>query len=142
MHFGAQYHSQSGRPVHSSSLPFCVRFNEPVTKHAATLDTEPLAKSYPGGSRTHLSINHFQFAPDPHVRWCGSRELKLPATRLSDALVWSKTVSNLSGRIHSTFGEFRRRLHCNGDATTEQSDNLVTLMPRQSVVIIRQLDRF
>jgi hypothetical protein len=62
---------RAASPVHSSSLPFCVRFNEPVTKHAATLDTEPLAKSYPGGSRTHLSINHFQFAPDPHARWCG-----------------------------------------------------------------------
>ncbi len=39
--------------------------------HAATLDTEPLAKSYPGGNRTHLSMKHYQFAPDPHVRWCG-----------------------------------------------------------------------
>jgi hypothetical protein len=29
---------------------------------AATLDTEPLAKSYSGGSRSHLSSNHFQYA--------------------------------------------------------------------------------
>ncbi len=58
-------------PVHSSSLPFCVRFNEAVTSHAATLDTGLRARSYPGGSRTHLSMKHFQFAPDPHVRWCG-----------------------------------------------------------------------
>ena len=53
------------------SLPFCVRFNATVTTDAATLDTGPRAKSYPGGNRTHLSMNHFQFAPDPHVRWCG-----------------------------------------------------------------------
>ena len=46
----------------SSSLPFCVRFNVAVTRHAATLDTEPLAKSYSGGSRTHLFSNHFQYA--------------------------------------------------------------------------------
>jgi len=49
-------------PVHSSSLPFCVRFNEAVTSHAATLDTGPRARSYPGGGRTHLSMKHFQFA--------------------------------------------------------------------------------
>ena len=58
-------------PLHSSSLPFCVRFNEPVTSLAATLDTGPLARSYPGGRLTHLSMKHFQFAPDPHARWCG-----------------------------------------------------------------------
>ncbi len=58
-----------GRPA--QSIPFCVRFNEAVTSHAATLDTGPLARSYSGGSRTHLSMKHFQFAPDPHVRWCG-----------------------------------------------------------------------
>ena len=33
-----------------------------VTKHAATLDTEPVASSYPGGSHTHLFSNHFQYA--------------------------------------------------------------------------------
>ena len=58
-------------PVHSFSLPFCVRFNAAVTSDAATLDTGPRAKSYPDGIRTRLSINHFQFAPDPHAGWCG-----------------------------------------------------------------------
>ena len=56
-------------PCLSSSLPFCVRFNVAVTRHAATLDTEPLAKSYPGGSRTHLFSNHFQYA---RARFCSS----------------------------------------------------------------------
>jgi hypothetical protein len=50
----------------STSLPFCVRFNVAVTIHAATLDTGPVANSYSGGSRTHLSSNHFQYA-----RECG-----------------------------------------------------------------------
>jgi hypothetical protein len=54
-------------PCLSSSLPFCPKneipcFNVAVTRHAATLDTEPPAKSYPGGSRTHLFSNHFQYA--------------------------------------------------------------------------------
>ncbi len=49
-------------PCLSSSLSFCVRFNAAVTRHAATLDTEPRAKSYSGGSLTHLSSNHFQYA--------------------------------------------------------------------------------
>lgn len=61
--FGAQYHSRAGsQPVHSSSLPFCVRFNVVVTKHAATLDTGLVANDYPGGIPTRLSSNHFQFA--------------------------------------------------------------------------------
>ena len=30
--------------------------------YAATLDTEPLAKSYPDGIHTHLLSNHFQYA--------------------------------------------------------------------------------
>jgi hypothetical protein len=50
----------------SSSLPFCVRFNVAVTRHAATLDTKPLAKSYSGGIRTHLFSNHFQYARATH----------------------------------------------------------------------------
>ena len=61
--FGAQYHSRAGsQPVHSSSLPSCVRFNMAVTRHAATLDTEPVANGYPGGVPTRLSSNHFQSA--------------------------------------------------------------------------------
>jgi hypothetical protein len=61
--FGAQYHSRAGsEPVHSSSLPSCVRFNMAVTRHAATLDTGPVANGYPGGVPTRLSSNHFQYA--------------------------------------------------------------------------------
>lgn len=58
----------------SPSRPFCVRFNGPLPgrrqnyffkstyRHAATLDTKPLAKSYSGGSHTRLSSNHLQSA--------------------------------------------------------------------------------
>ena len=46
----------------STSLPFCVRFNVTITRHAATLDTEPLAKSYSDGNHTRLFSNHFQYA--------------------------------------------------------------------------------
>ena len=58
----------------SPSLPFCVRFNEPIRRRRqhygftasyrlnATLDNGPLAKSYSGGSHTHLSSNHFKSA--------------------------------------------------------------------------------
>ncbi len=58
--------------VDSQSIPFILVtflpvnetlcFNVSVTRHAATLDTEPRAKSYSGGSRTHLFSNHFQYA--------------------------------------------------------------------------------
>ncbi len=60
--FGAQYRSRLGTtPVRSSSLPFCVHFNKPITGNVATLDTGPLARSYPGGIRTRLSSKHCQF---------------------------------------------------------------------------------
>ena len=61
-------------PVGSPSLPFWARFNEPLRlrrqdygftdsyRFAATLDNGPLAKSYPCGSLTRLSSNHFQSA--------------------------------------------------------------------------------
>lgn len=61
-------------PVDSPSLPFWARFNEPLRRRrqhygfttsysfAATLDTGPLAKSYPCGSHTRLSSKHFQSA--------------------------------------------------------------------------------
>ena len=55
-------------PCLSSSLPFCVRFNRALPleiqlySQAATLDTKPLAKSYLGGSHSHLPSNHFQYA--------------------------------------------------------------------------------
>lgn len=64
-------------PVDSPSLPFCVRFNEKLRSRrqhygftypysfAATLDTEPPAKSYSGGCHTRLSSNHFQSARSP-----------------------------------------------------------------------------
>jgi hypothetical protein len=60
--------------VDSPSLPFCIRFNVPLRRRrqhygftasyrlAATLDTEPLAKSDSGGNRTRLSSNHLQSA--------------------------------------------------------------------------------
>jgi len=48
--------------VYASTLNF--GWATPLTPYinAATLDTEPLAKSYSGGSLTHLSSNHFQHA--------------------------------------------------------------------------------
>ncbi len=60
--------------VDSPSRPFCVRFKGPLRgrhqhygftasyRHAATLDTEPLAKRDFGRNRTRLSSNHFQSA--------------------------------------------------------------------------------
>jgi hypothetical protein len=53
--------------VHSSSLPFCVRFkirlrSEPPYTYPATLDTGPVANGYPGGSLPRSSSNHFQYA--------------------------------------------------------------------------------
>ena len=60
-------HGWTASPVHSSSLPFCVRFNVALRggtpySHAATLDTGPVASGYPGGIRTRWSTNHFQSA--------------------------------------------------------------------------------
>ena len=55
-------HGWTASPVHSSSLPFCVCFNVPVTRYAATLDTGPVASGYPGGVHSRWSTNHFQFA--------------------------------------------------------------------------------
>ncbi len=40
-----------------------------VTRHAATLDTGLVASGYPGGSLTHLSSTHFQYA---RARFCSS----------------------------------------------------------------------
>jgi hypothetical protein len=71
-------HGWTASPVHSSSLPFCVRFNAAVARRAATLDTGPVASSYPRGVSTRLSTNHFQSArsslgskPSPHTGWLG-----------------------------------------------------------------------
>ncbi len=57
----------TANPVHSSSLPFCVRFNVALRggtpySHAATLDTGPVASGYPGEVCTRWSTNHFQSA--------------------------------------------------------------------------------
>jgi len=74
--FGAQYHSQPdghARSVHprvlsvyASTLDFGgVSGYHPLCRpytNAATLDTEPLARSYSGGVHTRLSSNHFQSA--------------------------------------------------------------------------------
>jgi hypothetical protein len=57
-------HGRVANPVHSTSLPFCVRFNVPVASHAATLDTGRLASPYPGGIRTRLSWRPCQVAPN------------------------------------------------------------------------------
>ena len=77
--FGAQYHSQPdghARSVHPRVLSVyasTVDFGGVSGDHslcrpytnAATLDTEPLARSYSGGILTRLSANHFQFARAP-----------------------------------------------------------------------------
>ncbi len=41
-------------------------------RHAATLDTKPLAKTYSSGNRTRLSSNHFQSARALHFYRIGS----------------------------------------------------------------------
>jgi len=78
--FGAQYRSgrESYPPYLSSSLPFCVRFNQRLRRHRLIrwlpLDTGPLAKSYPGGSSARSSSNHFQSARASVGSWtavCG-----------------------------------------------------------------------
>jgi hypothetical protein len=74
MNFGDHFHSglDSKAFVASAPHPFPPRFpsardallgfNVHVTKHAATRDTGPSAKSYSCGSLTLLSSNHFQYA--------------------------------------------------------------------------------
>jgi hypothetical protein len=56
--------SWTASPVHSSSLPFCVRFNGAVARRAATLDTRLVASSHPR-SLFHPLVNQ----PFP-VRMC------------------------------------------------------------------------
>ena len=87
-------------PVDSPSLPFWVRFNELLRirrQHygfthsytfAATLDTGPLAKSYPRGSLTRLSSTHFQSArasPCSHLS-CHSNRSYAPIAAPSQAI--------------------------------------------------------
>jgi hypothetical protein len=76
--FGAQYHSQPdghARSVHPRVLSVYASTSDfgssPYTL-AVTLDTGPLARSYPGGIYPRLSSNHFQFARPPLVRRHGS----------------------------------------------------------------------
>jgi hypothetical protein len=96
----------------SPSLPFCVRFNEPLRRrrqhygftspyrHAATLDTEPLAKSYPGGNRTRLSSNHFRAARAPRcyatASWSPGRrdQLQVPSSCV-ELVLWLDTIEYL-----------------------------------------------
>ena len=92
-------------PVDSPSRPFWVRFKirlrlTPYT-HPATLDTGPLAKSYPRGSLTRLSSKHFQSAraslcsaallgfgnPDPKQLPDGSYSRSGSSTSLSAVIV-------------------------------------------------------
>jgi hypothetical protein len=60
-------HGWTASPVHSSSLPFCVRFNAAVARRAATLDTGPVASSYPRGvppaCQQTISSPHVQTFP-------------------------------------------------------------------------------
>ena len=74
--FGAQYRSQPdghARSVHPRIRSVYASTNDfgyvPYTL-AATLDTGPLAKSYPGGSPTRLSSNHFQSARSSDCSAC------------------------------------------------------------------------
>ena len=83
-------------PVGSPSLPFCVRFNASLRisrqhygftnsyRHAATLDTGPLAKSYPRGIYPRLSSNHFQSARAFFVRQAFAVALRQPREHLID----------------------------------------------------------
>ena len=48
-----------------------------VTRHAATLDTGLVASGYPGGSLTHLSSTHFQYA---RAIFCSSCFYLLPVS--------------------------------------------------------------
>jgi hypothetical protein len=84
----------------STSLPFCPKeslscFNVPVTRHAATLDTEPRAKSYSGRSRTHLFSNHFQYA---RAMVCYP-QVVVSGLRSSNCLSAAFTASELGNRF-------------------------------------------
>jgi hypothetical protein len=124
-------------PVHSSSLPFCVSFNEAVTGQAATLDTGPLARSYPGGSRTHLSMKHFQFAPDPHVRWFGEGGQRWPS--LSDSSTFGRGFKRSNAIEYSQWvipSEFPRGVK--GSELTEPNEGrpLVSIVKRRKGYVI------
>ena len=62
----------TANPVHSSSLPFCVRFNAAVARRAATLDTGPVASSYPR-ALFHPLVNK-PFPVRTGIAWFGRAE--------------------------------------------------------------------
>ena len=56
-------HGRAASSGHSTSLPFCLRFNDIVTDGAARLDTSCLAQAWLGGIRPRWMTRHFLFAP-------------------------------------------------------------------------------
>jgi hypothetical protein len=56
-------HGRAASSCHSTSLPFCLRFNDVVTDGAARLDTSCLAQAWLGGIRSRWMTRHFLFAP-------------------------------------------------------------------------------
>jgi hypothetical protein len=56
-------HGRAASSCHSTSLPFCLRFNDVVTDGAARLDTSCLAQAWLGGIRPRWMTRHFLFAP-------------------------------------------------------------------------------
>jgi len=97
--FGAQYHSQPdghARSVHPRVLSVYASTSDfgssPYTL-AATLDTEPLARSYSGGIYPRLSSNHFQFA---RPTFCYGRTVTISS--LDDAILLDRSPS---GRAQS-----------------------------------------
>ncbi len=125
--FGAQYHSgRLASPYLSSSLPFCVRFNVPVTSYAATLDTGPLAKSYPGGftptclqliSSTHVQRIVLRFCTEPQTLPTDFAELKFILVAVEHDPV---RVLADNQRIIATWAEQSRQL-CRKKSTSVSS---------------------
>ena len=64
-------HGRAASSCHSTSLPFCLRFNDIVTDGAARLDTSCLAQAWLGGIRPRWMTRHFLFAPHARVGWSG-----------------------------------------------------------------------
>ncbi len=113
-------------PVHSSSLPFCVRFNEPVTRPAATLDTRPRAKGYAGGIPTRLSKSHFQFARDVPC-WADSHSFQMGKVALSQ-LVEADTHVRPRIQVQLTTKVIQDSLRMHRDCLT-----LLRIVPRSDI---------
>ncbi len=96
-----------------TSLPFCVRFNVPVTRHAATLDTGPVANSYPDGIHTHLFSNHFQYARATF--FCSAfvmlslRHVRNVAARVLSRHFWPSEGSRSNNLSHQRCTQSRHR---------------------------------